>query len=181
MAFAMQHSVSDLPLPIIANALTQLDSVGDLYHAVLSHRVFLEAFRDNSCAVVRHIIRSKIPDAVLPYALALLRSSRLQEVDDKAVAQLLERLEIHATNSDALEQDVIALSIPESAFLCGSYAAVESLCDSFVKDTAPRLSALMGTAHELVPTQNESFRVARAYFRHQIMCNLFCTLNTSLP
>lgn len=181
MAFNIQHTFSELPLPIIANALSQLDSVDDLYRATLSHRVFRDAFKDNFHTVARQIIRNQIPDSVLPYAFALLKSSRLREVDDKAVQQLLDRLESHVANSDALEQDLISLSISEYAFLCRKYDAVEVLCRSFVEDTVPRLSTLMDTKRELMPTQTESFRLARAFLRYQVMCNLFCTPNTGLP
>lgn len=181
MASTMQPLVSDLPLTVIANALSRLDSADDLYRAILSHRVFLDAFKDNSRTIVTQILNNRIPGSLLPYALALLHSSRLPAVDDKAVHGLMERLETQLTNPDTPDRDLLPLSLSDRAFISRNHAAVESLSECFVKDTALQLCALMGTTRDSEPSQEERFRIARGFYRYQIMCNLCCINDSSLP
>ncbi len=92
MACLTPHPLLDLPLTNVTSILSTVDSVIELCRATLRHRLFRDAFKDNLQTVGRQIIRDQILEDVLPYARALLKSSKLQQADDKATRELLERL-----------------------------------------------------------------------------------------
>jgi hypothetical protein len=169
----------DVPLTIIAGILSQLDSIKSLGQAVFTHRVFHNTLRENQQTIIRSIISNQIPHDILPYAIAVVKSTdsyRLQfsfSADEEDIDDILQQLHTHLLDRNALEEALRALSLPECAFLSASYSAVNVLRNAYAKEIIP----LFTTQFEipLNPTLSpvEAFRIDRALLRHTLMCNLF--------
>lgn len=181
-----------LPLHILSIVLTELDSIKSLHSAILSHRTCLAAFNDNRYSITVSIIRKQIPEDLLPFALALHESTKI-DFDDiylydeswydpdlmhpdlaprDAVRDLLTRLAQGipdpANVVSALQSMSVAASISES------YATIEPLCQHFTRTSIPLLNNRLGLDHPQQASKQEIFRLGRAFYRYQLMCNLFC-------
>lgn len=93
-----------------------------------------------------------------------------------------------ATLAEAILSPAIAvsslakLSITGAANISKSYTAIEFLCQDFANTSIPLLNDGLGFAHHHQISQLEKFRLGRAFYRHQLMCNLFClTEDEPLP
>ncbi|RSL92240.1 hypothetical protein CEP52_013929 [Fusarium oligoseptatum] len=176
----MAHPLESLPLHVISQILEHLGTIQQLGMTVLSHRVFYTALKDNLHSVVGGILTRQIPEHVLPFAVTLRESERIKPGDHKAIAQFLSRFEAAVLDPAATLASLNKLSLSDYADLSRTYAAVESLRRGISKD-AIHLVNKFGLLQSPILSQSESFRLDRAFFRYQIMCNLFCPPDASSP
>ncbi|KAJ3954501.1 hypothetical protein N0V92_008992 [Colletotrichum tropicale] len=163
-----------VPLHVVAVILTHLPSIRQLGLAILSHRIFHDALKDNVNSVVRGIIANQISDIILPFALALLGSTKLIGDAEDDIDSLLEDLTRGISEPRRAAAALIDLSLDDYAFLSKNHAAVESLRDGFARETIPAFVERFELEHGGHLNPQETFRLDRAFYRYQIMCNLYC-------
>ncbi|KAK2764783.1 hypothetical protein CKAH01_04948 [Colletotrichum kahawae] len=163
-----------VPLHVVAVILTHLPSIQQLGLAILSHRIFHDALKDNFHSVVRGIIANQIPDITLPFALALLGSTKLSGDAEDSVHSLLEDLSRGMSEPRRAATALLDLSLDDYAFLSKNHAAVESLRDGFAREAIPAFVERLELEHAGHLNPQETFRLDRAFYRYQIMCNLYC-------
>lgn len=161
-------------LHVVAEILTHLDSFKQLGLAILSHRVFHNALHDNLHYVARSIITNQISDVTLPFALVLLKSARLSGDDHDGIRNLLDHLITDISEPCHAAAALINLSLDEYAILSKNHAAVESLRDDFSREAIPAFVERFELEHAEHLNPQEKFRLDRAFYRYQIMCNLYC-------
>jgi hypothetical protein len=168
------HLLKQIPLHVVATILAELDSIEQLGSVILAHRVFLVAFNDNRLHVTTSIIRNQIPASLLPFATALHESTKIDAGDYDAVRSLLTRLAEAIFNPPRAISSLVRFSISEAAIISKSYKAIGLLCQDFANISIPLLNNRLGLDHPQEILQQEKFRLGRAFYRYQLMCNLFC-------
>ncbi|KAJ4177747.1 hypothetical protein NW767_014896 [Fusarium falciforme] len=174
----MAHTLESLPLHVISQILEHLGTIQQLGMTVLSHRVFYIAFRDNIHSVAGGILTRQAPEHLLPFAVTLRESEQIKPGDHEAISQFLPRFEAAVLDPAATLASLNKLSLSDYADLSRTYAAVESLRRGISKDTI-HLVNKFGIHQSPILSQSESFRLDRAFFRYQIMCNWFCPPDAS--
>ncbi|RSL62983.1 hypothetical protein CEP53_004586 [Fusarium sp. AF-6] len=164
----MTPPLQRLPLHIIAEILGQLDTIQELGPPAFSHRIFHDALHDNLHAIVRRILTRQVPDGILSYSLILLKTTQIDVMDRNAVNLLISRLE-NINPSPSL----VHLSLAEYAFISQNHVAIKWMIQDMVDELIPGINEF-GLAHPKTLSDNETFRMYRAFMRYQIMCNLFC-------
>ncbi|RSL93530.1 hypothetical protein CEP52_013191 [Fusarium oligoseptatum] len=157
-----------LPLHIIAEILGQLDTIQELGPPVLSHRIFHDALHDNLHAITRRILTRQVPDGILSYSLILLKTTQIDVMDRNVVNLLISRLE----NIDP-SPSLVHLSLAEYAFISQNQVAIKWMMQDMADELIPGINEF-GLVHPETLSDNETFRMYRAFMRYQIMCNLFC-------
>ncbi|RMJ15621.1 hypothetical protein CDV36_004714 [Fusarium kuroshium] len=157
-----------LPLHIIAEILGQLDTIQELGPPVLSHRIFHDALHDNLHAITRRILTRQVPDGILFYSLILLKTTQIDVMDRNVVNLLISRLE----NIDP-SPSLVHLSLAEYAFISQNQVAIKWMMQDMADELIPGINEF-GLVHPETLSDNETFRMYRAFMRYQIMCNLFC-------
>ncbi|KAF4901960.1 hypothetical protein CGCF415_v009509 [Colletotrichum fructicola] len=161
-----------LPLHIVSSILDQLDTIAELGIAIRSHRIFYNAFKYNAQTICRSILSSQIPPNLFPYANALLESSVVDPSNHDSVKDLLRRLQSRIKNDPkSLER----FPVTAYAALSRALAAVEILREDLISEALPLFMSSFEADHASGASQQEIFRLNRAFMRYQIMCNLFCT------
>ncbi|KAH8177597.1 hypothetical protein LIA77_02679 [Sarocladium implicatum] len=171
------HSIEDLPLHLVAGILAQLGTIQLLKTAVSSHRIFRDAFMESTHSVAQAIILNQIPQHVLPFSLAFLASTRAAANDTDAVPRLIKGLGQHLHDSVLAFKTLADLSLSDYDFLSGTQVAIQSLGDMFCRETLPLFSQWFGSEEDpqqIKATAKDYFRIHRALYRYQILCNLFC-------
>ncbi|KAH6987643.1 hypothetical protein BKA56DRAFT_728488 [Ilyonectria sp. MPI-CAGE-AT-0026] len=173
MATAGSSPLQRLPLHLVAGILVHLGSFQHLGCAILSHRVFLLAFKDNVRSITSGIITAQIPPEILPFAIALLESTCIDPRNHDAAETLLMNLNTSIINPSNAVPHLLRASVSQIVFMSKSYEAVESLRHGLVEELIPVLNEKMGLSHSRQISQQERFRLDRAFFRFQLMCSLF--------
>ncbi|KAH9235466.1 hypothetical protein K456DRAFT_1723630 [Colletotrichum gloeosporioides 23] len=145
-------------LHVVAEILTHLDSFKQLGLAILT----------------RSIITNQISDVTLPFALVLLKSAKLSGDDHDGIRNLLDHLITDISEPCHAAAALINLSLDEYAILSKNHAAVESLRDDFSREAIPAFVERFELEHAEHLNPQETFRLDRAFYRYQIMCNLYC-------
>ncbi|KAH7152228.1 hypothetical protein B0J13DRAFT_258131 [Dactylonectria estremocensis] len=174
MADTSSNSLQQLPLHLVARILAELETIQQLGSAILSHRIFLLAFNDNLHSVTSDIIASQIPSDVLPFALALEESTRVNKKSADAISSVLVRLESRIRIPADTFPCLLRLSASQAASISKSYTLVEILSDGLVEEAIPVLNERLLLSHPLHTSPSERFRLSRAFFRYQLMCELLC-------
>lgn len=169
-------SLEELPLHLVADILSRLNTIEVLKSAVLSHRIFRDAFRESTHVIAQSIILNRIPEDVLPFSLALLASTRATADDLDAVPRLMTDLDHHIQDRTLALKTLSHLTLPDFDFLSRTQGTIQSLSDMFCAETLPLFSQWFHpeSGHLQEATTGDHFRIHRALYRYQILCNLFC-------
>ncbi|KAF5620458.1 hypothetical protein F52700_11186 [Fusarium sp. NRRL 52700] len=167
-------SILSLPLHLIADILRLLDNIQELPPILLSHRIFYSALLDTPSLPV-DIIRSQIPDNLLPLAFAAFKSQKLvRETSGKSVEEFL----THYYNNSARNVDgsQLHLTVGEAVEVVKVNDALSGLRDEFALCSLRKLHGLnqdepIESDRGLSP--GERYRISRAFYRFQIYRNLF--------
>lgn len=161
-----------LPLHTVAHILSKCNTIQDLGPIILSHSIFRDAFQDNLHSVASTIIVRQVPDGTLPFLLALVGSQRPSLINPAAAKQLL-----------GLMASPCPVALPSLGLSKAEYAYMSSCCSSAKTIYRKMASELLPLQIQLASfrfkehhhaTPQEKFRISRAVFRYQLMCNLFC-------
>ncbi|KAF4806492.1 hypothetical protein CGCSCA5_v014327 [Colletotrichum siamense] len=163
--------IDRLPLHIVSSILDQLNTIAELGSAIRSHRMFYNSFKYNAQTVCRSILSSQIPPDLFPYANALLESNVVDPSDHDSVKGLLLRLESRINNGS---QSFERFPVTAYAALSRVLAAIEILREDLVSEALPLFMSSFEADHASGASQQEIFRLNRAFMRYQIMCSLFC-------
>ncbi|KAI0839656.1 hypothetical protein F5Y06DRAFT_302861 [Hypoxylon sp. FL0890] len=174
MAFENPHPILLIPSHIVAGFLAHLDSMGQLGAVILSHRVFLDAFKDNLHTITTSIILKQIPENLLPFSIAASRSMGIDVTDHVAVQSLLTDLEETILNPQGLRSSLATLTPDQTVIMSKTYSATERLCECFVDEMVPQFNRICRIEHPKSLNQQERLRLGRAFLRFQLVCNLFC-------
>lgn len=156
-----------LPLHTIAHILSNVKTIQELGPIILSHSIFRDALQENFHSVVSAIIMRRVPDGTLPYLLALVGSQRLSLSNPAAVKQLLGL----AASPCPVALSTLGLSKAEYAYMNSSCSSAKAIYRQMALELKPLCNAPK-KRHYVNPW--ERFRISRAVFRYQLMCNLFC-------
>lgn len=170
--------VKYLPLHILIEILTWLDTFADIRPAIVSHRIFWEAFKIGTHTIARSIVARQVPPNILPFAAAVIESKRTNPENHTAVENVLLRLKArihgHSFNHGAFFS---RLTLPECASLSRDLAATEILKHDCIRESLPAFTSMFQMEHREEISEQEHFRLNRAFLRYQLMCNLFCVAN----
>ncbi|KAF5585476.1 hypothetical protein FPANT_7505 [Fusarium pseudoanthophilum] len=167
-------SVLSLPLHLIADILRLLDNIQELPPILLSHRIFYSALLDTPSLPV-DIIRSQIPDNLLPLAFTAFKSRKsVRETNGISVQEFL----THCYNNSVRNVDgsQLHLTVGEATEVVRVNDALSDLRDEFALCSLRKLhrvnqDAPLKSDQGLSP--GEYYRISRAFYRFQIYRNLF--------
>ncbi|KAF5987795.1 hypothetical protein FCOIX_849 [Fusarium coicis] len=167
-------SILSLPLHLIADILRLLDNIQELPPILLSHRIFYSALLDTPSLPV-DIIRSQIPDNLLPLAFTAFKSQKsVRETNCISVQEFL----THHYNNSARNVDgsQLHLTVGEATEVVRVNDALSGLRDEFSLCSLRSLhgvnqDASLKSGQGLSP--GEYYRISRAFYRFQIYRNLF--------
>ncbi|KAF5715090.1 hypothetical protein FMUND_7003 [Fusarium mundagurra] len=167
-------SILSLPLHLIADILRLLDSIQELRPILLSHRIFYSALLDTPSLPV-DIIRSQIPDNLLPLAFTAFKSQKsVRATDGISVEEFLtHRYNNSVRNADGSQ---LHLTVGEAVEVARVNDALSGLRDEFALCSLRKLHRVkqdepIGSDQGLSP--GEYYRISRALYRFQIYRNLF--------
>lgn len=175
MANKKSQSIQEIPLHIIGGVLAQLDSMQQLAPAILSHRLFLDAFKDNTRTVTASILRNQIPEKLLPFVIAVQQSAKVDPRNHDAVRSLLINFQEAILNPQSTISSLTSVTPHQAAEMEETYMATKCLCEGFADETIPVANERLQLNHPPTISHEEMFRLGRAFLRYQLMCNLFCT------
>ncbi|CAG9994618.1 unnamed protein product [Clonostachys byssicola] len=161
-----------LPLHTIAHILSNVKTIQDLRPIILSHSIFRDALKDNFNSVASAIIMRQVAKEALPFLLALVGSQRLSLSDPAAAKQLLGL----AASTCPVALPSLGLSRAEYAYMSSSCSSARTIYRQMASEVKPLHHSYLGPAPKDRQYANhwEKFRISRAVFRYQLMCNLFC-------
>ncbi|KAF3483594.1 uncharacterized protein GIQ15_02918 [Arthroderma uncinatum] len=99
-------TLNTVPVEIQEAILSHLDSINTLKLAAASCRSLRDLLLYHPNGIIKGVLRSSIPDAVFPEALAVFKSSRLPSTDTEAVQALLND---YFKSLEKVEQPVFSL------------------------------------------------------------------------
>jgi hypothetical protein len=156
--------ITDLPVEVVATILRHLDKAQFLPPSLLVCRCFYSA----GAGIAAAMLRRQIPPALLPYAVAVLESSRMaQPPTAPPVQELLDRL----------YNEPARLAAKLKTMPLGDLIVMEHLHDlicTFTDDAMGHAWSLL-SKDELELSQTEHIRVCRAFCRVELLLNLFRT------
>ncbi|CAM1510994.1 Fc.00g085070.m01.CDS01 [Cosmosporella sp. VM-42] len=124
------YPLRQTPLHLIAEILAQLDSMQQLGVAVLSHRIFFDAFNQRRHFIIGNIIGNQIPPDELYFAIMLFESTQIDTSDADATRNFL------TGRSEAVLGDVFSplakLSASDATIISRNHTAVDSLIQDYV-------------------------------------------------
>ncbi|KAF4961832.1 hypothetical protein FSARC_10048 [Fusarium sarcochroum] len=188
------HQLEALPLHLVGQILGHLDTIQDLGAAILSRSIFYSAFKENVGLIADGIMFRQIPESILPYAIMSLESKNIAPGDTAAIERLISPLcpvlhdppelegdfeggfmcQFHISGAESSSPPSLSmLSLSDYAYLSREYAAVVSLRRSIFEDMSDWLNSF-GLEHSNSLTIAEEFRIDRAFFLYQMVCNMFC-------
>ena len=174
---SVSYPLRQIPLHLIAEILAKSEYMQQLGVAVLSHRIFYDAFNQRRHFIIRNIITNQIPPDELSFAIILQESTRIDVSDSDAVRTFL------TERSEVIRRDTLSpfakLSASEATIISHNHTAVESLIHGFADEVILICSERLQVHHSRELTQRERFRLSRAFYRYQLMCNLFCVRDDS--
>ncbi|KAF5532407.1 hypothetical protein FMEXI_12457 [Fusarium mexicanum] len=167
-------SILSLPLHLIADILCLLHNIQDLPPILLSHRIFYSALLDTPSLPV-DIIRSQIPDNLLPLAFTAFKSQKsVRETSSISVEEFL----THCYNNSMRNVDgsQLHLTVGEAVEVVRVNDALSGLRDEFALCSLRKLHGVnqdkpIESGQGLSP--DECYRISRAFYRFQIHRNLF--------
>ncbi|KAL2201848.1 hypothetical protein CC79DRAFT_1402164 [Sarocladium strictum] len=174
MASQTPRTIEDVPLHVVALILGQLDTIQQLKNAALSHRIFREAFKDNIRSTAQSVIGNQIPEEILPFSLALLESNQAAPNGAQAALRVMKDLKDEIGNPNLISENVAGLALSDYDFLSRTHTAVMSLGEAFCRHSLPLFTKWLGPGSTVEATPRDHFRIHRALYRHQIMCELLC-------
>jgi hypothetical protein len=167
-----------VPLHLIAECLCHLASGQQLGSAILSHRIFYDAFKESRTSICHRVVKPGyhgILDEVFPFAMALLEAQGVGTGDDEAARHLIERMHCNILKPrDQLSQ---LLRLPESQLrqLSETHAIIESLMGHLVEEALPAFISCLEPVNFQRPlriSHSEEVRLTRAFYRFQLTCDL---------
>lgn len=167
-------SILSLPLHLIADILRLLDSIQELPPILLSHRIFYSALLDTPSLPV-DIIRSQIPDNLLPLAFTAFKSQKsVRETSSVSVEEFLTHCYHNSTRN--VDGTQLHLTVGEAVEIVRVDDALSSLRDEFASCSLRKLHGV--NQYEPIESDRglspgEYYRVSRAFYRFQIYRNLF--------
>ncbi|KAF5989306.1 hypothetical protein FBULB1_1049 [Fusarium bulbicola] len=167
-------SILSLPLHLIADILRLLDNIQELPPILLSHRMFYSALLDTPSLPV-DIIRSQIPDNLLPLAFTAFKSQKsVRETSSISVEEFL----THCYNNSVRNVDgsQLHLTVGEAVEVVRVNDALSGFRDEFALCSLRKLHGVnqdtpIESDQGLSP--GEYYRISRAFYRFQIHRNLF--------
>src|SRR5688572_23601164 len=174
MASQAPHSIEDVPLHVVASILGQLDTIQQLKVTASSHSTFRDALKDNVRSTVQSVVANEIPEDILPFSLALLESSRAAPIDAQAVPNVMKNLKDRTSSPTLASEHLADLTLSDFDFLSRNHTAVKSLGEKFCGDSLPLFAKWLDPESTHEAALRDYFRIHRALYRHQIMCNLLC-------
>ncbi|KAF3009179.1 hypothetical protein E8E14_004975 [Neopestalotiopsis sp. 37M] len=156
--------ITDLPIEVVASVLSELDNIKHLPDALLTCKHFYNAGSEHS-HVASNILTRQITHNLLPYAVAALESSRLPQ--PHTTASIKELLDLLYDEPEKLAARIRKMSRRDLVHLGHVHDVVRTLTNDFMYHAW----ALLNQDNlRLSPT--ECFRIGRASYRLEILCNL---------
>ncbi|EPE35732.1 hypothetical protein GLAREA_05069 [Glarea lozoyensis ATCC 20868] len=157
---------------IFAEILASFDNFQDLHAAMMSHRAFYHAFKPHRNFILSGIILNQIPVNLFPLAWALFEAKTVDLLDNDAVKNLLEKLNLDLISS---QRNFTLPVLPTSDFVMISktHAAVQDLRQQFAKETIPLFEHNFGVSRTTELSPNEATRIERALYRFQLASDLY--------
>ncbi|OHF01692.1 hypothetical protein CORC01_02883 [Colletotrichum orchidophilum] len=167
--------IKGIPLHILAEILSWLDTLADICPVIQSHRIFWEAFRIGTHAIARNIVARQIPPNMLPFAAALIESKQIYIGSQATVKNVLLRLEARIHDDAANDGAFFGrLTLLECASLSRDLSATVILKDDCIWESLAAFTSMFQIEHQANISEQEHYRLNRAFLRYQLMCNLFC-------
>ncbi|RSL85790.1 hypothetical protein CEP51_003143 [Fusarium floridanum] len=163
-------SITSLPLHLVADILRLLDNIQLLPPVVLSHRIFYSALLDTP-SLPLDILRSQIPENLLPLAIAAYTSQ-------KSVRDLhgLDAESFLTKCYDTPLGGLLHLSLGQAIQVGRIDDALSELRDEFTLCSLRRLYGVNSDepiSDDQGLSAGEEYRISRALYRFQIYRNLF--------
>lgn len=174
-----QSPFLEMPLHLISLVLSELDSIESLGSAILSHSSMYAAFNEHFNTILFRILSNQIPSILMVYVAntydatmeEFQSTQKLWNMSDRTS----ERWDLHADGYLRRELKDHKSGPALAASFSKTHVLVERFTDRFMSDTLPRATRdIFGRSPEdtIRPSDNELFRVRRAFYRFQFYCNI---------
>lgn len=168
------QSLLDLPLHVLTEVLSYLDSIPSLGSAILSHSALYAAYKEQSTNIIECIVLNQIPSDLMPYAVATYDATR---VNHRSLDDIVNLLRNYFSDVAPSRHFVLRLEHlePSAAHLISkTHCAVLHFSNAFIADTLPLTRRRLGYHRSSYARAStiELFRIRRALYRFQLYCNL---------
>ncbi|KAF3483340.1 uncharacterized protein GIQ15_02664 [Arthroderma uncinatum] len=158
-------------LPLAAEVrqaiLCQFDDVATLESASAADRSLGAAFSGAPSIVLPRVLHNAIPSGLLPEAQALQASYNLDS-KSRTVERVTEIVDAFVRREPA---DFTKWALPEARYVSGLAPVIEFFIDDFASWACSRRRNTTATVAPI--SSSERCRIARAFYRFEIYCNLF--------
>ncbi|ETS87759.1 hypothetical protein PFICI_01587 [Pestalotiopsis fici W106-1] len=156
--------ITDLPIEVMACVLSELDDIRFLSATLLTRKHFYNSAAENS-KVARNILTRQITSNLLPYSIAVFESSRPPQTHTNASIEELINLLCH--EPEQLVARMRTMHLRDLVHLGHVHDIMHTMSTDFMRQAW----SLLGQDH-LILSPVESFRVKRAFYRFELLCNL---------
>lgn len=179
MPLAAPRPIRRVPLHLLGQVLSQLETIQSLGSAILSCSSFYAAFQERPDRLISDILSAQITEETMVYAFALHQASAVDAADLRRVDYFLTRTFDFASPKvpRKLRFQPRELSPAVAAALSKTHTVIEHFTRGFVHDTLS-----YGQEHNLLGPKGsdntcisgiETFRIQRALYRFQLYSTLF--------
>ncbi len=156
-------ALARVPVEIVVASLHFLDDVRSLQAAVVSHRIFYNAFQADPSILVT-LVENIVPQSLFPLALAVLKSGAAGSMSKEETVQLLDE---HLPGGTTPPKAPL-LSLAAALQIADFHAIVRSFSEEFLAYSISHLGSLGGPV-----STSEELRICRAFYRFQLYHHLF--------
>lgn len=181
-----QSSFLQMPLHLISLILSELDSMQSLGCAILSHSSVYAAFNENPKTVMFRILLNQIPPNLMVYAAITYEASLEEYRSTRKLHELFSWVSDHRNIEPPYfyEDSYLRMKLEDrssgpafAASLSKTHMLVEHFTDRYLSDTLPLAARDLFEQSQINterPSENEVFRIRRAFYRFQLHCNMTC-------
>ncbi|KAI1262293.1 hypothetical protein F5Y18DRAFT_430195 [Xylariaceae sp. FL1019] len=155
--------IKDLPVEVIVMVFSTFDDIETLLVALLVCRQFFDAY-NTWPSVALKILQQQIGSALLPYAIAISKISRMDTTSLTIVEDLLDSL-FKAPDSLTLERH--EFSMPDCLGMSNLHSLIHSFAHSFASDAWHTLYPRPSDQFVLSSTEERHF--CRAFYRVEVI------------
>lgn len=167
-------SITSLPLHLVADILRLLDNIQLLPPVVLSHRIFYSALLDTP-SLPLDILRSQIPENLLPFAVAAYTSQKsVRDLNGLDAEAFLTKC--YDSPLQSIDGGLLHLSLGQAIQVGRIDDALSELREEFTLCSLRRLYGVNSDesiSDDQGLSPGEEYRISRALYRFQIYRNLF--------
>jgi hypothetical protein len=156
---------------MIAEILANLDRMCHLYAALLTHPMFLVAWKSCQQQILEGIVSQQIPSLILPLAISTLEADSIDYEDWEKIYSVLHSLD--NVEQSSLLKRMSPLTPQRVMALERTHLAVCHFSFDFASQSALAFNNIFEIRGRDLWSASERLRFYRAFYRFQLYCNIW--------